>query len=107
VKHIVPAKTYDLLEAYITGKKKAPKGDILYDAEVESRNGGFRFLIQVCGCTDETPYVQVVVLDADGNELGCSSDDFSFGGRYVIKVSPHKEVILDIVRAKPKKKAKK
>lgn len=102
MKHIVPAKTYDLLDAYVAGKKKAPKGDILYDAEVESRNKGFRFLIQVCGCTDDTPYLQVVVLDADGYEVGCLTDCDSFGGYYVIGVSPHKKVTLEIVRAKPK-----
>lgn len=106
MKHRVPAKLYDKLEAYVTGKKPAPKeSEYLYDAEEVMKNGT-RFLIQVCGCTDETPYVQVVVLDDDGAEVGCTTDCDSFGGRYVIKVSDSKEVILDIVRAKPKAKKK-
>lgn len=108
MKHVVPAKVYDLMEAYVMGKKPVlrPSSDILYDAEVEMKNGT-RFLIQVCACINETPYVQIVVIDEDGHELGCTSDGDTFGGRYVVRVGAGKEVVLDVVRAKPKKKVKK
>lgn len=103
MKLIVPAKLYDKLEGYVTGKIKAPKEDFLYDADVVMKNGT-NFLIQVCGCIDEPPYVQVLVLNKDGHELGCQTDCDSFGGRYAVMIGERKHATLDIVRAKKKVK---
>ena len=108
MKHIVPAKLYDKLDAWLSGPwaKDTPSDDSLYDAEVVFKNG-VRLLIQVVGCSEETPYVQVVAIDKDGNEISstCDASNTGFGGRYQCTVG-QKEYIVDIVRAKPKAKKK-
>ena len=110
VKHIIPAKLFDELNYWIKGPwtKDTPSDDFLYDAEVTFKDG-VRLLIQVVGCSDETPYVQVVALDADGNEIGCNCDtsDTGLGGRYTATVSNgnrEKLYVVDVVRGKAKKK---
>jgi hypothetical protein len=113
MKHVVPADIFDKLDGLIKGPwtKEYPEDDILYDAEVVFKSG-VRLLIQVVSCTEETPYVQVVAIDADGNEVGncCDSSDGSFGGRYQVGVEclngSTKQYIVDVCRARPKKSKK-
>ena len=112
MRHIIPAKQFDILDGYLRGPwdKNTPSDDSLYDAEVVFKNG-VRLLLQVVGCHGETPYVQVVALDTDGNEIGsgCDTSDTGLGGRYQVGVECKnggtRQYILDVVRGK-KAKAK-
>jgi hypothetical protein len=109
MKHIVPARLFDKLDGWLRGPwtKDTPSDDSLYDAEVVFKTG-VRLLIQVVGCSEETPYVQVVALDKEGNEIGNNSDtsDTGFGGRYQVGVKcangSVRQYTVDVARAKPK-----
>jgi len=82
---------------------------MLYDSEVVFKND-VRLLIQVVGCAEQTPYVQVVAVDKNGREIGsgCDTSDIGLGGRYQVGVTcangAEKEYIVDVVRGTPTKK---
>ncbi len=63
-------------------------------------------LLQVVGCHEETPYVQLVAIDKDGNEVAstCTCDD-SFGGYYALR-GDNKWYEINVVRRKVKKRKK-
>jgi hypothetical protein len=102
----VADKIYDRLERMVRASKRRadmPKSGTIFDEEVTFRNGN-RVAIQVCACEDDTPYVQAVLFNKNGDELGCSCCDYSFGGEYIVTdTDTGDDYFVNVLRENPAK----